>query len=907
MRISPRLVLARSATLAALSGVIMGAGVSPVEARETAAISISVAAGAPTALTGTPVDFTIGYSCLGAVACENTTITVPLPEFVDASEPLWGYDWWEAPLLTPSADVVATTVDVDGSATFTMRESLSPGTTGTVGIRYTPSTVTTPDGAALTVEATMDGSDTDPESASASMLLSAPVRAVSAQVSAGQVFDYLDTDLAISAHVGLTRAGDVGVQGIEAVESFSLSLPAGTVFVSSDPMPDVVSDETLTWNDLPEAADSFNPGARELDVVVRFPSSIFRDGQLVRAEANIKGSFTNGSSFGAAADVELELVEFIGRLDPSVQVDASLQRYLGQVAGRGVPYSWRYNLNNTNSTTPAVSAVVSTDLDDAFALESVAAPIGASIGWTSDSGAAGTHRTTTNDPQSLADLGVPDGDRPVHVDVDFGAVGAGTTSTAFGLSGTTTDPSVSSVELCGALLLTSASGEEATASDCGTQGIVDPFIVPSVWLHTPDPGPYAPGHNITWSTSIANERHGDLLEPVLYFLAPQGTEFAADPISWATFCTPAEEYANPQIELKRNALDGRDLLEVSWPGAPALARGDLNTICGLHITTTVTTAAPGIASAAAYLGDARGPIIGPFTGYQPDSANSSTGGALVGDDRGIVAGGSNSSVLARDVASVPIASSASLRSDLTARGTLDDDFVSVPGRATTESGSTVDYRLRLQNTGNIPLAGTVIYDILPHVGDTGVSAETADEPRGSQFAPLLQGAVAAPAGFSVEYSNSTNPCRPEVNPAAVLCDDDWTTAPADFGAVRSLKFVQEATIELAAGATADLVWSMQIAQDTPTAQLAFTSAAFSTIRTDNGQALRSEPAPIGVEVAVAHPGPPSGEDPAPSGLEGSLASTGVSVALTTALGLVILIAGILLTLARRRRTRDARI
>lgn len=906
MQLAPRLTFTRLTTLGALAGLILGAGVPTPGGAATEAISVSVTAEAATAVTGTPVDFTIGYSCLGAVPCENTTITVPLPEFVDASEPRWGYDWWEAPLLTPSADVAASAVNRDGSATFTMLESLAPGTTGAVGIQYTPSTVTTPDGATLTVEATMQSADADPQSAAASMLLSAPTRSVSARLLPGQPFSYLDQDLALRADVGLTRAGDVGVQGIEAVDSFTLTLPSGAEFVSSDPMPAVVSGETATWTDLAERPGSVNPGERVVDVVIRFPSSTFGPGQDVRVEGIADGSFIDGSDFSASADVELQLEEFIGELDPHVQVDTVNHRYVGQVSGRGVPYTWNYRLNNAGSTIPATSAVVSTDIDDAFALETVAAPIAASIGWTSDSGATGTHRTTTNEPRTLADLGVPDDDRVVHLDVDFGAVGAAT-STGFVLSGTTTDPSVSSVQQCAALLMTSASGEEATANDCGRQGIVDPFIVPNVWVRSSDPGPYAPGDTITWSTSISNERHGDLLEPVLFFLAPQGTEFAADPISWATFCKPAEEYANPQIEVKRNALDGRDLLEVSWPGAPTLARGDLNTICGLQITTTVTTAAPGIASAAAYLGDARGPITGPFTGYQPDSADSSSGEALVGDDRGIVAGGSNGTVLARDVASVPIASSASLRSDLAARGSLDDDFVSVPQRASTESGSTVDYRLRLQNTGNIPLTGTVIYDILPHVGDTGVSAETADEPRGSQFTPLLQGAVTAPAGFTVQYSNSTNPCRPEVNPTAVPCDDDWTATPADFGAVRSLKLVQETATELAAGATADLVWSMQIAQDTPTAQLAFTSAAFSTTRTDNGQALRSEPAPIGVEIAVADPDTPSEEVPASSGDTGPLASTGVSVAVTTTLGLLALIAGILLALNRRRRSRVARI
>lgn len=843
-----------AAAVGALSTLLVAGAAVPAFAASPAVLSVAVTADTASATTGTAADFTIGYSCTGAVACEGTLITVPLPDFVDAARPGWGWSWWNAPVLTNSADVASSTTATDGTVTFMMKDTLAPGTTGTVGIRYTPTTLTTPDGSTLSATATIAGSNADPAAASDSMVLNAPTKAAAMRTDQGQSFNYLDQDLVLRNYIWLNDTAAIGIEGIDTVTTFTQTLPAGAQFVSSNPMPDSISGNVLTWNNLPDSGDSYEPGRRVLDVVVKFPSSSFSNNQNVQVTGTAEGTYVGGSSFAVSSNVTLQLQTYVEKLEPYVQVTGSHWSYTGVVAARGASYSWSYYLNNYNSTTPATSAVISTDMADGFILSTIGTPAGLTIDWTSDSGATGSYTTTENAAVSLADLGVPEGDRVVHLDVDFGAVEA-PGSRSFALNGTTTDESVSTVNQCASLLMTAASGTTATANGCGSYGIVDPYIIPSVGLQAPTDGQtYRPGSTIAWDVNVFNQTQGNHdWQPVLYFVVPKGTKVAADPISWnKQWCAPSDDYATPIVEVKTGAVEGQDLLVISWPGAPAIAPGGgYPDICGLQINTTVTTAPAGTIDAALYGGDARGPITGPFTGYNPDSTDTNYWTSLVGDDRGIVDGGTGSTVLARSIASAATGTGASLQSNLTAKGSLDSDFVTVPQRAATESGKPVAYKLPIQNTGNVPLKDIVIYDILPHVGDTGVSAGAAGQPRGSQFAPTLQGPVTAPAGFSVQYSTSINPCRPEVNPDATDCVDDWTSTPSDFGAVRSLKFIQDVGTELAPGDGADISWSMQISQDVPAAQVAFNSAAFSATRADNGQALAAEPAPIGVEVAVA--------------------------------------------------------
>lgn len=122
-----------------------------------------------------------------------------------------------------------------------------------------------------------------------------------------------------------------------------------------------------------------------------------------------------------------------------------------------------------------------------------------------------------------------------------------------------------------------------------------------------------------------------------------------------------------------------------------------------------------------------------------------------------------------------------------------------------------DYELTWTNTGAPTLDGVVLYDVFPHVGDTGVSGAQATEPRGSAFRPLLESVGAAPAGVAISYSASADACRPEVYPTQGACVDDWTADPATLGGLAEVIAVRlVASAEYATGDGFTLGYRMSV-------------------------------------------------------------------------------------------------
>lgn len=138
-------------------------------------------------------------------------------------------------------------------------------------------------------------------------------------------------------------------------------------------------------------------------------------------------------------------------------------------------------------------------------------------------------------------------------------------------------------------------------------------------------------------------------------------------------------------------------------------------------------------------------------------------------------------------------------------------FTRFPCVARTEFNDDFTYRIRVQNAGNVAFDNYVLYDVLPFVGDTGVGEPQSGVTRNTSFRPFLAGpptlnlaqttpALAARltgADFVIEYSASSNPCRPELSDDETQtgwqgsCDNDWTANPAALGgfdAVRAFRF-----------------------------------------------------------------------------------------------------------------------
>jgi uncharacterized repeat protein (TIGR01451 family) len=139
-------------------------------------------------------------------------------------------------------------------------------------------------------------------------------------------------------------------------------------------------------------------------------------------------------------------------------------------------------------------------------------------------------------------------------------------------------------------------------------------------------------------------------------------------------------------------------------------------------------------------------------------------------------------------------------------------LVGVPPNATA-----IKYRVTLTNSGNVDLNNVVAYDVLPYIGDTGLTDGTASTPRGSTVQEILASVSGVPAGVDLSYSASENPARPQVYSGSTD-PDDWGTTVAGASAIRaqvtslaaetSVTFGYEASL---VGGTADQVACNSIA------------------------------------------------------------------------------------------------
>lgn len=108
-----------------------------------------------------------------------------------------------------------------------------------------------------------------------------------------------------------------------------------------------------------------------------------------------------------------------------------------------------------------------------------------------------------------------------------------------------------------------------------------------------------------------------------------------------------------------------------------------------------------------------------------------------------------------------------------------------------------EHLLRAVNTGIVDIDNYILYDVIPHIGDTGVSELVSAQTRDTEFLSFITGDIVVeyvtpsgfggrtftPATFDVEYSTSTNACRGEVaNPPTTAtawptgCVNDWAAS-----------------------------------------------------------------------------------------------------------------------------------
>ncbi|MEZ4866881.1 MAG: SdrD B-like domain-containing protein [Caldilineaceae bacterium] len=206
-----------------------------------------------------------------------------------------------------------------------------------------------------------------------------------------------------------------------------------------------------------------------------------------------------------------------------------------------------------------------------------------------------------------------------------------------------------------------------------------------------------------------------------------------------------------------------------------------------------------------------------------------------------------------DSTSLPVVSDAQCPND-------GDGFTRYPCVARTIPGGNFEYRLHIENIGNVGIIDYVLDDVLPHVGDTGVSELLAGQPRQSRWRPLLAGPVSPEDAFTasldtvIEYSNSANACRPEMSSQATdsawqsACVNDWTSTPTDYANVQAIRIrVPFATTPFLPSQIMLFRFPMRASVDAPTVQVAWNTVAHRSTNAESGERiLTSEPRKVGI-------------------------------------------------------------
>jgi uncharacterized repeat protein (TIGR01451 family) len=105
------------------------------------------------------------------------------------------------------------------------------------------------------------------------------------------------------------------------------------------------------------------------------------------------------------------------------------------------------------------------------------------------------------------------------------------------------------------------------------------------------------------------------------------------------------------------------------------------------------------------------------------------------------------------------------------------------------AGSQAEFRLRLKNTGNMPLTNIYLLDIMPHVSDIAVLPGYVARNSAFDMPITAAGNVVSPAGYTVSYNNSVNTRNPQRSTiAGGFCGVTDPGIGVGFGAVTAGSF-----------------------------------------------------------------------------------------------------------------------
>jgi uncharacterized repeat protein (TIGR01451 family) len=250
-------------------------------------------------------------------------------------------------------------------------------------------------------------------------------------------------------------------------------------------------------------------------------------------------------------------------------------------------------------------------------------------------------------------------------------------------------------------------------------------------------GPFVPGNTVRWRMAVSNVGNTNAAPCVIYDTLPAGLTFAGNvKYFYGTFNWLANQYAPPCCSLTTTVptqvggtittpATGATNLAFSFPVLPYRCDGQVDYFV-IEFDVLISSAPPA----------PPGLYTNKFT------------------------------FTAGNLPAPSVSNPAYLTVNSIAQLTLQKEVRLKPSgtfstNATIPAGQTIEYRLRVTNSGNLALKDICLLDIMPHGGDIYVLPPY--NPRASAFdIPLLGGGVVAPAGYTTGYNNigtTKNPRR----------------------------------------------------------------------------------------------------------------------------------------------------
>ncbi|MBC2601961.1 SdrD B-like domain-containing protein [Puniceicoccus vermicola] len=766
----------------------------------------------------------------------NTTLTDVLPEGLE--------------FISFVGTVHVDSYDFDESSrTLTVQfvDPLPAGSTGELELktRFTPGE--TLDGAVAVNKATIDA-DNSPADTSSPVLIKATA-SNQASLEKTLLGSSIPLDQDVTYRVRLNNqdtTGGLDLSGVSMVDE----LPAGVVFVDASGS-GVYSaiDSTVTWT----LGDVDAGKTISRTVTVRYPATEFAVDDDVENRVSARVTPLGG----AEESLEDSVIHTIELPKSNLFFSKSVNsRFVYE--GKDASKTWNFKLENKGNV-PENSVVVTDMIPDHIELDKIRVPRlsgtpsdlqdQVSVFYQTNLNASWTgfpdnpYDGVSSQWVGVGELGLAPNEYVTGVRWEFGTIPVGYSTSDFSIRGTVMSTNRSGVPLAvGFDAVNSATVEyedfEGPKSSSSDASIPVKSVRPVVKLtKSSSPSTVNDGGSTTYTLALENrtEAAEALQSPVIADLLDDKLVYV--PGSWSVVEKPAGAPDPVFEEIPNYNGSGRTLLRWSWTGAAdydlpinekiriafdvEIPRG---TIFG-NIQNRVTLIDWGNSEIDTYNG----------VGSTPDSDDLDGDGDTA---EKILFRGQNTNVRGR----------ASMESVKWVKGQLDNGWSKYPNSGFTVPGGQADYRLIVENTGNVPIRDAEILDILPVVGDTGVIDLNA---RDTQWIAALAGPVVAPPGVTVYYSRTENPERPKyVDGVVGPIPAEWSaTPPATLVEARSLLFVFNG-VTIQPGESFELTWPMRAPVGTPTdGPIAWNSFGYLGTRVDNNsQLLASEPIKVGISV-----------------------------------------------------------